>query len=161
MAKAIDYTPEPPRIGPTAHEELERLLQSLHEHGMLRFANDLVASNNEWMQVIVNGLSRKGSLNVIQNLSVLLMALSTIPPERMYKLAFGLRDLISEVSREQEKPAEESGAPGARGAWKMLHDDELWQALTPLLNGMKAFSRRMEEEVDKPISSFSGKPSDA
>jgi len=43
----------------------------------------------------------------------------------------------------------------------MLHDDELWHSLMPLLNGMKAFSRRMEEEVDKPISSFSGKPSDA
>ncbi|HBI08853.1 MAG TPA: hypothetical protein DDY57_01615, partial [Franconibacter pulveris] len=92
MAKAIEYQVEPPKIGPTAEEELQRLLQTLHEHGVLRLANDLVASNNEWMQVIVSGLSRKGSLNTIQNISVLLLALSTIPPERMYKLAFGLRD---------------------------------------------------------------------
>lgn len=47
MAKAIDYQPEPPRIGPTADEELQRLLQTLHEHGVLRLTNDLVASNNE------------------------------------------------------------------------------------------------------------------
>ncbi|MER0126738.1 DUF1641 domain-containing protein [Franconibacter daqui] len=157
MAKAIEYQVEPPKIGPTAEEELQRLLQTLHEHGVLRLANDLVASNNEWMQVIVSGLSRKGSLNTIQNISVLLLALSTIPPERMYKLAFGLRDFMAELSREEQ----EQSAPGARGAWKMLHDDELWHSLTPLLNGLKAFSRRMEEEVDKPISSFSGKPSDA
>ena len=162
MAKSIEYQVEPPKIGPTAEEELQRLLQTLHEHGVLRLANDLVASNNDWLKVIVDGLSRKGSLNVIQNISVLLLALSTIPPERTYKLAFGLRDLINEVSREREQPQDaKHTAPGARGAWKMLHDDELWQALAPLLNGMKAFSRRMEEEVDKPISSFSGKPSDA
>ncbi|MDU6925451.1 DUF1641 domain-containing protein [Franconibacter helveticus] len=162
MAKAIEYQVEPPKIGPTAEEELQRLLQTLHEHGVLRLANDLVASNNEWMQVIVSGLSRKGSLNTIQNISVLLLALSTIPPERMYKLAFGLRDFMAELSREEEQPESASNsAPGARGAWKMLHDDELWHSLTPLLNGLKAFSRRMEEEVDKPISSFSGKPSDA
>jgi len=162
MAKAIEYQVEPPKIGPTAEEELQRLLQTLHEHGVLRLANDLVASNNEWMQVIVSGLSRKGSLNTIQNISVLLLALSTIPPERMYKLAFGLRDFMAELSREEEQPESASNsAPGGRGAWKMLHDDELWHSLTPLLNGLKAFSRRMEEEVDKPISSFSGKPSDA
>lgn len=162
MAKAIEYQVEPPKIGPTAEEELQRLLQTLHEHGVLRLANDLVASNNEWMQVIVSGLSRKGSLNTIQNISVLLLALSTIPPERMYKLAFGLRDFMAELSREEEQPeSANNSAPGARGAWKMLHDDELWHSLTPLLNGLKAFSRRMEEEVDKPISSFSGKPSDA
>ena len=162
MAKAIDYEVEPPVIGPTAEEELQRLLQTLHEHGVLRLANDLVASNNDWLKVIVDGLSRKGSLNVIQNISVLLMALSTIPPEQTYKLAFGLRDFMTELSREEEQPQSANGsAPGARGAWKMLHDGELWHALTPLLNGMKAFSRRMEEEVDKPISSFSGKPSDA
>ncbi|WP_029592034.1 DUF1641 domain-containing protein [Franconibacter pulveris] len=161
MAKSIEYQVEPPKIGPTAEEELQRLLQTLHEHGVLRLANDLVASNNEWMQVIVSGLSRKGSLNTIQNISVLLLALSTIPPERMYKLAFGLRDFIAELSREEQEESAGNSAPGARGAWKMLHDDELWQSLTPILNGMKAFSRRMEEEVDKPISSFSGKPSDA
>ncbi|KMV36345.1 MULTISPECIES: helical membrane plugin domain-containing protein [Franconibacter] len=161
MAKAIEYQVEPPKIGPTAEEELQRLLQTLHEHGVLRLANDLVASNNEWMQVIVSGLSRKGSLNTIQNISVLLLALSTIPPERMYKLAFGLRDFMAELSREEQEQSAADSAPGARGAWKMLHDDELWHSLTPLLNGLKAFSRRMEEEVDKPISSFSGKPSDA
>lgn len=162
MAKAIEYQVDPPTIGPTAEEELQRLLQTLHEHGVLRLANDLVASNNDWLKVIVDGLSRKGSLNVIQNISVLLMALSTIPPEQTYKLAFGLRDFMTELSREEEQPQRANGsAPGARGVWKMLHDDELWHSLTPLLNGLKAFSRRMEEEVDKPISSFSGKPSDA
>ncbi|WLI76423.1 DUF1641 domain-containing protein [Kosakonia sp. H02] len=159
MAKAIDYQPEPAKIGPDAHEELERLLETLHQHGVLRLANDLVAANNEVAQVLVKGLQREGTLNVLQNISVLLMALSSVPPDKMYKLAFGLRDMADAFS--QPPSQSEQKAPGGRGVWKMLHDDELWGALQPLLQGLKAFSRRMDEPVDKPISAWTGKPSDA
>lgn len=40
----------------------------------------------------------------------------------------------------------------------MLRDDALWQALTPLIEAMKAFSAGLERQVDKPISAFTGKP---
>jgi hypothetical protein len=77
----------------------------------------------------------------------------------MYKLAFGLRDMAEAFS--QPPSQEQHKAPGVHGVWKMLQDDELWGAVQPLLQGLKAFSRRMEEPVDKPISAFTGKPSDA
>lgn len=159
MAKAIEYQPEPAKIGPDAHEELERLLQTLHKHGVLRLANDLVGANNEVAEVLVKGLQREGTLNAIQNISVMLLALSSLPPERVYKLAFGLRDMAAALSERHE--GEEQKAPGVHGAWKMLQDEDLWRALSPMLNGLKAFARRMDEPVDKPISSFTGKPSDA
>lgn len=159
MAKAIEYQPEPAKIGPDANEELQRLLETLHQHGVLRLANDLVAANNEVAEVLVKGLQREGTLNAIQNISVILLALSSIPPERVYKLAFGLRDMAVALSERGETEAQK--APGVHGAWKMLQDDDLWRSLSPLLNGIKAFSKRMEEPVDKPISAFTGKPSDA
>ncbi|MFE4110904.1 DUF1641 domain-containing protein [Kosakonia sp. YIM B13611] len=159
MAKAIDYQPEPAKIGPDAHEELARLLESLHQHGVLRLANDLVGANQDIAQVLVKGLQREGTLNAMQNISVLLLALSSIPPEKMYKLAFGLRDMADALS--QPAGAGEHNAPGLQGAWKMLQDEDLWHALQPLLGGMKAFARRMEEPVDKPIAAWTGKPSDA
>lgn len=159
MAKAIEYQPEPAKIGPDANEELQRLLETLHQHGVLRLANDLVAANQEVAEVLVKGLQREGTLNAIQNISVILQALSSIPPERVYKLAFGLRDMAVALSDREQ--SEEQKAPGVHGAWKMLQDDDLWRSLSPLLNGIKAFSKRMEEPVDKPISAFTGKPSDA
>lgn len=159
MAKSIEYQPEPAKIGPDAHEELDRLLENLHQHGVLRLLNDLVAANNEVAQILVNGLQRQGTLNAIQNISLVLMALSSLPPDRVYKLAFGLRDLAEAIS--QPKADGEEKAPGVHGVWKMLQDDDLWRALRPLLQGLAAFSRRMEEPVDKPISAFTGKPSDA
>ena len=159
MAKSIEYQPEPAKIGPDAHDELERLLETLHQHGVLRLVNDLVAANNEVAQVLVKGLQREGTLNVIQNVSVIVLALSSLPPDRVYKLAFSLRDMADALS--QPEQTREQKAPGVQGVWKMLQDDDLWRSLQPVLNGLKAFSRRMEEQVDKPISSYTGKPSDA
>lgn len=123
MAKSIEYQPEPAKIGPDAHEELDRLLETLHQHGVLRLLNDLVAANNEVAQILVNGLQRQGTLNAIQNISLMLMALSSLPPDRVYKLAFGLRDLAEAIS--QPKADDEEKAPGVHGVWKMLQDDDL------------------------------------
>ena len=71
MAERISHTVTPPRIGPDAHEALEGLLQTLHEHGVLRFANDVVAANPQIAQVLVSGLQKEGTLNAIQNVSSL------------------------------------------------------------------------------------------
>ncbi|TWI49244.1 uncharacterized protein YjgD (DUF1641 family) [Pseudomonas duriflava] len=160
MAERISYDVKPPKIGPDAHEELERLLQTLHEHGILRFANDLAAANTHVAKVLVDGLNKEGTLNAIQNISILGMALSRIPPEQFYKVAFALKDAFTHVStyKLEEKGTE---APGVTGAYKMLHDDALWQAITPIIEGLKIFAERLDKEVDKPISEFTGKPSSA
>ncbi|PMS23090.1 hypothetical protein C0Z18_02410 [Trinickia dabaoshanensis] len=162
MAERIDYEPDPPKIEPDAHEALERLVQSLHEHGLLRFANDLVRAKTPVAQVLVDGLAKPGTLNAIQNLSIVLMALSRIEPNQLYKTMFALTDALKCIGAWQpDADGEGHTAPGFTGAYKMLHDDALWQALTPLIEAMKAFSAGLERPVDKPISAFTGKPSSA
>lgn len=160
MARRIYYEPAPPKLGPDAHEELERLLQTLHEQGVLRLANDLVGAKTPIAAVLVDGLAKEGTLNAIQNLSVLLMALSRIPPAQFYKLVFALSDGLREASAWQ-RDGEGDAAPGVSGVYRMLHDESLWQALTPLVAGLKAFAAGLEREVDKPVSAFTGKASDA
>jgi uncharacterized protein YjgD (DUF1641 family) len=162
MAERIDYEPEPFTTEPDAHEALERLLESLHRHGVLRFANDLVSAKTPVAQVLVVGLSKPGTLNAIQNLSIVLMALSRIEPSQFYKTVFAITDALARLSDWQPAPDHDGHtAPGFTGAYKMLHDDALWQALTPLIEAMKAFSAGLERQVDKPISAFTGKPSSA
>ena len=97
MAKRIDYDVKPTPLGPDAREELERLLQTLHEHGILRLANDLAASNAQLTEVLVSGLRKEGSLNAIQNLSALLMVLSRIEPARFYAFLSALADAMRAV----------------------------------------------------------------
>jgi|SRR5690606_571382 len=160
MAKPINYEVKPTPIGPDAHEELDTLLQSLHERGVLRFANDLVCAQTDIAKVVVDGLGKQGTLNAIQNLSILGMALSRIPPEDFYKVVFGLKDAVTEFSTKAGSEGQDKEAPGVAGAWRMLKDDQLWASLSPLLAGLRAFSERMGEEPEKPITRFTGKPTD-
>lgn len=161
MARRIeDYHVRPPeKTGPDAHDELERLLETLHAQGVLRFANDLVASRTDVLKVLVGGLEQPGTLNALQNLSILGMALSRIPPADFYRVAFALRDALAAVAA--HRPDGGDGAPGMGGTYRLLHDDDLWRALAPLLDGLKAFRRGLEEPVEQPISHFSGKQTGA
>jgi len=76
------------------------------------------------------------------------MALSRIPPAQFYKFAFATSDGLSRAS---------TWKPGVSGAYRMLHDEHLWHAPMPLIEGMKAFATAREQDVDKPIPAFSGK----
>lgn len=160
MADPIDYDVKPSKIQPDAKDELDRLLHSLHEHGVLRMANDLVCANTAIAKVLVEGLNKEGTLNVIQNLSVLVMALSRVPPEEFYRLIFAMKDAGSAVSQ-WESPEKENTAPGMLGAYKLLHDESLWRSIMPLIEGLKAMGNGMAKPVVKPISDFTGKPSNA
>lgn len=157
MAQPIQYTPPPRRIGPTAEEELQRLLETCHAHGLLRFANDLVGSQTEVAQVIVDGLANESVLTAIKNLSVLLMALSRIPPDQFYRVAFALRDGITRLDDSAPAQGETTHPPGITGAVHMLHDEQLWRALTPIVSALKAFAAGLERPVQNPISDFTGK----
>ena len=59
-----------------------------------------------------------------------------------------------------KEEASKGEAPGVSGVYKMLHDDELWHAIQPLLAGIRAFSERLDTPVDKPVTDFTGKPTE-
>lgn len=157
MAQPIQYTPPPRRIGPSAEEELQRLLETCHRHGLLRFANDLVASQTEVAQVIVDGLANESVLTAIKNACVLLMALSRIPPDQFYRIVFALRDATAQLTEAAAPQGETAHPPGITGAVHMLHDEHLWRALTPIVSALKAFAAGLERPVKNPISEFTGK----
>jgi uncharacterized protein YjgD (DUF1641 family) len=159
MAERIDHDVKPTPIGPDASEELARLLQGLHEQGILRFANNVVRAKTPIAKVVADGLGKEGTLNAIQNLSILGMALSRIPPEEFYKLVFGLKDALITMNQYHAK-GESTEAPGVKGTWNMLHDDALWASLAPLLEAIKVFSANMAEAPEKPITRFTGKPTE-
>lgn len=161
MAPRLHYEPRPPRqIGPTAREELDVLLQSLHDHGFLRMANDLVAANQGVGRILVNGLTAEGTTRALQNVAILAMALSRIDPGQFYRVVFALKDGLSAAAA---PPPNDGGAdaPGLSGAYRMLNDEDLWRALTPLIEGLKLFARGMERAPEKPVTQFYGKPTEA
>lgn len=156
MAQPIQFTPRPPRIEPTAEEEWRKLLQACHQHGVLRLANDLVASNAEVTRLLVEKASGPEMLALIQNLSQMAIALASIPPEKLYRLVSAARDAGAAIVGEtgQLSPPK---APGLVGAWRMLHDEQFWRGMQPLLGAIKAFGAGLGRPEQPPISGFSGK----
>jgi len=159
MAEPLTYQPPPPKIGPSAREELDALLETLHQSGLLRLANDIAAGRQEMLGILMQGLNREGSRYATQNLAALLMVLAQIPPPRFYKIATTLKDAL--LAAAEEPPAEQE-APGVRGFYKALKDEETWRALAPLLQGLMALGEGLRKPApEKPISAMTGKPSKA
>lgn len=59
---------------------------------------------------------------------------------------------------DQHRPEEEGEAPGISGAYRMLQDEELWHAVTPLVEGLKVFAERLDRPMGKPVEDYYGKP---
>lgn len=159
MAEPISYQPTPPPIGPTAREELDRLLETLHDTGLLRLANDLAAGRQDVADILLKGLNLESSRSALQNIAVLLMVLAEVPPARFYKIAATLKDAL--LAATAEPPAERE-PPGVSGFYHALHDEHTWNAVAPLIQGLLALGQGLRAPAPKkPISAFTGKPSDA
>ncbi|AXF25587.1 hypothetical protein CUJ89_34615 [Burkholderia pyrrocinia] len=142
----------PPQSEPSAHDALEHLLGSLHRHGFLHFANEVVSANARLADTFVDTLDKPGMQSGMQNLAVLLMALSRIPPEQFGKAVFAAADALHHVGAWQPSQHEHV-APGVRGAYRLLHDEALWDALTPLLEGLKVFAQGLARDAQLPVTS--------
>lgn len=136
-------------------------VETLHQRGILRLANYLVGAQDKLAKVLVDGINQPGPLNVLQNVSILAMAVSRIPPSQFYKVVFAGKDALDQIARSRAQTAAQGEAPGLRGAYRLLQDEAVWNAITPVLDGLKAFAAGLDKQVDKPISAFSGKPSES
>lgn len=148
MAKSIPY--EVPRRDhrETAEDELNRLLQSLHEQGVLRLINDLVVAYPQVSEILMRGLNQEESRNAVQNLCLLGTALGRIPPERFDRLLEAVSVGVARSESALEKG--ESQSPGLFGAFRLLQDGALWSAINPILGGFRAFSAAMRSPLRKP-----------
>ncbi|CAB3961747.1 MULTISPECIES: DUF1641 domain-containing protein [Burkholderia] len=146
----------PPHAEPGAHDALEHLLGSLHRHGFLHLASEVVSANARLADTFVDALDKPGMQSGMQNLAVLLMALSRIPPEQFGKAVFAAADALHHIGAWQ--PAQHAHvAPGVRGAYRLLHDEALWDALTPLLEGLKVFAQGLARDPETPVTALGEK----
>ena len=158
MAERMKYQVTPTRTEPTAREEMDDLLENLHQHGFLRLANDRVKSNSEVGKILVSGLNQPGTQNARQNLSLLMMTLGSVPPERFNHLLLAVRDAAMAVKPARDEARQNKAAPGIRGIIRLLNDEDLWRGLRPIFAALEVFSQQIDREEQKPITRFSGKP---
>lgn len=159
MAERQEYQVPPARTETTAQDMLHTLTESLHEHGFLRLLNDVVRANTDIASILVSGLNQPGGQNAMQNLSLLFMTLSKIPPEHFNHLLQALKSGVMAVRHDnsRDEPKKEETAPGVLGMMKLLNDEDLWRGLMPIVNGLKAFGEEIQKEEQKPVTRNTGK----
>ena len=143
MAKPLEFKPTPIATEPDAHAELDGLIEALHAHGVLRTATALVNANAQWLPIVAEGLNSEGSRKALQNLAALLMALSRIEPAQFSRVLAALGDGVQSAAAHDHANANAT-APGLKGAYGMLKDDDLWRGLAPLADALKAFGKGLD-----------------
>ncbi|ASK34314.1 hypothetical protein CEK62_07945 [Alcanivorax sp. N3-2A] len=151
MAMGIHYEVPAPAAPDEARQELDRLLNNLHKHGVLRIANDFLEASTDVSRIVLAGANQPQSRNVMQNVSLLVMALGKVPPERLAVLSRAVTEGLERMETAADE-RQRSRAPGLTGTYKLLHDEALWSGLSPLLEGLRGFAQCLHEKEEKPAA---------
>ncbi len=134
-----------------AYAELDRLVLLLHEHQVLRLANDAVAALADLSRIMVDELDNEDGKRGIENLYVLARTLGKLPPDELQRVTRAAGYGFSRMGR--HAPDDEPYPPGLSGVFKLLRDEQLWDAIGPALEGVKAFTFHLQASRDKRDSS--------
>lgn len=127
--------------------EFAGLVRSLHEQGLLRFANNIVSSRTELMSMLSgvaeDYLSDDRTRRALENLAITFtMLLSRINPAQLSKILLAMGDSLEYIVK--YKP-EQNGraAPGLMGVYRLVKDESLWHSLTPIIAAIKVFGKEL------------------
>lgn len=140
MAKPLRYIPEPVPTD-TAQDELQGLLETLHERGVLRLLTNLTAESHGVAQVALEQLDSLKGQNMLGNLTVLLTFLSEMDDEALGKILTGVGRGVNAASQSQTKRE----TPGTFGLVKELNDPDVRRGLNAVLTILSTLGRHLKE----------------
>jgi uncharacterized protein YjgD (DUF1641 family) len=150
MAKPITYRPPPPDAPDTtddARDELDRLLVALHERGVLRLLNGLLAAGPAVSTVALDGLNSPGGQRAVRNAVVLGEAATRIDPAHLETLARGVARGIETAG---ERLAQEP--PSTISLAKALRDPDVRRGMNAMLGFLKALGQQETRDHAPPMS---------
>lgn len=83
------------RLEQTAHEDLEQLIETLHQSGTLRALNGLFGQLGEVSEILAEPLNSAPGRNAIGNLLLLLKTLGAIDPTRVANIVDGAQEALA------------------------------------------------------------------
>ena len=140
MAKPITYIPEPVPQD-TAQDELNRLVEVLHERGVLRLLTNLSAESHGVAQVALEQLDSPQGKNLIGNLFVLLEVSSKLEDGALEKLMTGVVKGVNVAASSSQRDS----PPGTFGLVRELNDPDVRRGLSALLTLLGTLGRHLKE----------------
>ena len=145
MAKAIQYKyePSPPPVD-TAQDDLDRLVQTLHEEGILRILNSAVSQKNGVLEVALDQLDSQGGRNLVDNVMVLVEALTVTDPDAAQALLTGTQKGLAKA---QESLKDDP--PGAFSLVGKLSSPDVRRGLHAALSLLEGLGQHLHEVETK------------
>ena len=145
MAKAIQqpYKPSPPPLD-TAQDNLNRLVETLHEEGILRILNSVIAQKNGVLEVALAQLDSQGGRNMVDNVMVLIKALTLADPDAAQAFLTGTQKGLAKA---QESLKDDP--PGAFSLVGKLSSPDVRRGLHAVLSLLEGLGQHLHEEVEK------------
>ena len=140
MAKPVDYTPQPVATD-TAEHELVKLAETLHERGVLRLLNNLVAESHGVAEVALNQLDTPGGKRLVNNATVLLDTLTKIDDAALNRLLSGLAKGVNAAAHSLDDNAK---PPGTFGLVRELNDPDVRRGLTAVLTLLGTLGKHLK-----------------
>ena len=145
MAKAIQYKYEPvPPPTDTAQDDLNKLTETLHEKGVFRILNNVVAQSNGVLEVALGQLDSKGGRNAIDNTMVLIKALTEADPDGAQAFLDGTKKGL-----ERAQDSLKDDPPGTLALLGKLHNPEVRRGLYAVLSLLEGLGSHLHEEAEK------------
>ena len=139
MARPLAYDPVPPPTD-TARDELEQLLQTLHESGTLRLLDGLLGRFPDVTEVAVGQLNTGGGRNLVGNVMILLKALTELDSDGHQALVSGIGEGLQAAHQSlQGEP------PGLLGLLRRLGDEDVRRGLNALLVFVQTLGRHLHQ----------------
>lgn len=137
MAQPLSYTPEA-RTAETARDDLDRLIETLHERGVLTALDGLTGALPDVLEVLLNRLDTPSGRNALSNLAVAGAALTALDPDRLAALRAG-----TEQSLTAARDGLQADPPGLVALFRQLNDPDVRRTLHALLLFLQAFGRHL------------------
>ena len=136
MAKPLTFAPPPPANDP-AQDDVDDLVQALHESGLLR----VLAGGARAYPDLLTSLLRATDADTIRSGILLAGSLGDLDPEGSERIANGIKRARKEAARAaNEKP------PGFFRLAKRAHDPDVRRGLAAALAALAAFGSALDED---------------
>lgn len=144
MAEPLKYTPTAPPTTETAHEELEDLIETLHESGTLRVLNGFFGQFDDVTEVALEQLTTPSGMQAVSNLAILMKGLTNVDPDHLETFQEGTQEGL-EAAREslKEKP------PGMFKLTRQFGDRDTRRGMHAALTLLQTLGRHLHENLDE------------
>ena len=147
MAQQLDYTPPsypPGQDAFTAQDDLNRLVETLHEAGALRAAHDFAARFQDVLGVFLPMLDTEEGRNAITNLLGLGKLLGRLDADGVKRFTEALAEALDDTgARLEQKRGEDP--PGFIALTKRLHEEEVRRGLDAVVTLLGSLGARLGE----------------